>query len=490
MKPNARLKFPTTVVVALSIALLAPCGCSSGSGDGSASGANGGGSAASTATPGGAGAGGKSAGSGGVGPSAAASGGSIVTGSGGANASQSGGQPGASGGTAGNPAAGGSPGVPDGGLASGNGLYKDGKCFPTCGFPTITDPDNDGYGWEGQTTCLVATSPAAAGTSACVAPEIANAPVPGNGIQTGTTCFPVCSSDITDPDHDGYGYEHLNPCIVEKTAAALGGLPCTPNLPPLGMGNGIKVGDGTCHPLCQNLAVAMPDAAGFGYENMASCVVSTSLAALQGVPCDAPAPPPPPPPPPAPAGAGWNPDYTATMFGQADCAAYGFSDTTNLNASTCVARGAVQLGGANTSFFGATGDLATLWNGAPACTCTGGGNQNRCASPPACSGQSNCGQCVEIACNGTGTHSYMGDGFTHDEFCKPNASVVVQLIDACPHNHPNNSYWCTTARPNHIDLSCTAFNAIAQGRPIGEIGSINVYARAVSCNVGLGAKTF
>jgi hypothetical protein len=84
----------------------------------------------------------------------------------------------------------------------------------------------------------------------------------------------------------------------------------------------------------------------------------------------------------------------------------------------------------------------------------------------------------------------MADGFTHDEFCKPNTSVVVQLIDACPHNHPNNSYWCTTARPNHIDLSCTAFNAIAQGRPIGEIGSINVYARAVSCTVGLGAKTF
>ena len=178
------------------------------------------------------------------------------------------------------------------------------------------------------------------------------------------------------------------------------------------------------------------------------------------------------------------------MFGQADCAPFGFNDVTNLASGTCVSRGAVQLGGANQMFFGAAGDLSTLWNGAPQCTCNGGQTQGRCASPPACSGQSDCGQCVEVTCNFTGTYSFMSDGYTHNEFCRPGRSVVVQLIDACPHNHPNNTYWCTAARPNHIDISCTAFSNITQGRPVGDIGSINVHVRPVACSVGLGVKTF
>jgi hypothetical protein len=67
---------------------------------------------------------------------------------------------------------------------------------------------------------------------------------------------------------------------------------------------------------------------------------------------------------------------------------------------------------------------------------------------------------------------------------------VVQLIDACPHNHPNNPYWCTDARRNHIDISCSAFREITDGRDIGKIGSINVYARPVDCSVGLGPRPF
>ena len=114
-------------------------------------------------------------------------------------------------------------------------------------------------------------------------------------------------------------------------------------------------------------------------------------------------------------------------------------------------------------------------------------------SPPACAGQTDCGLCVEVTCNATGIYSFNGDGFTHDEFCKAGQSVVVQLIDACPHNHPSNTYWCTTARPQHIDLSCTAFNALVNAgtaRPLSTIGSINVYTRPVDCSVGLGVHTF
>jgi hypothetical protein len=51
-------------------------------------------------------------------------------------------------------------------------------------------------------------------------------------------------------------------------------------------------------------------------------------------------------------------------------------------------------------------------------------------------------------------------------------------------------YWCTAARPNHIDLSCSAFAALTEGRPIVDIGSINAYVRPVDCSVGLGPKTF
>src|SRR4029077_13503908 len=103
-------------------------------------------------------------------------------------------------------------------------------------------------------------------------------------------CNPACSSSLTDPDDngvsDGYGYEHGRTCIVAGTAAALAGLPCKTGLPPLPPGDGILSGT-TCYPLCVNLAVAQPNATGFGFENNRVCIVSTAVVALEGVPCDA-----------------------------------------------------------------------------------------------------------------------------------------------------------------------------------------------------------
>jgi hypothetical protein len=189
--------------------------------------------------------------------------------------------------------------------------------------------------------------------------------------------------------------------------------------------------------------------------------------------------------PPLPASDGWLDDYTATMFGQVDCTQHGFNDPTNLNTSACVSRGAVSLDAQNQTWFGATGDLSSLWSG-PACSC--GQTQGTCASPPSCNGQDNCGACFEVACDPAGVHSFMNDGFTHNEFCRNDQSVVIQVIDACPHNHPMNTWWCTESRPNHIDVSCSAFDSIAQGRPIGDIGSLNVYVRPVDCSVGLGPR--
>lgn len=382
------------------------------------------------------------------------------------------------------------------------GVTPDAPCIPICGFPHLTDPDPngdlDGFGYEGQRTCIAEGTTEALLWPKCDVTASPGAPKPGPGIYREASCYPVCASSLTDPDprtgiSDGWGYERRRNCVVPGTAAALGGLPCDPGEKPFVAGDGVEVigADGAvaCRPLCRTPQSSDPDGDGFGFEHEQSCVVSASIAALQGVPCDAPDLPPPPPPPPPPPGTGWLSEYTATMFGEVDCARLGFDDPgdSDLNRSACVSAGKVRLDSQNQTYFGATGDLSSLWRGPP-CACTGPERDGACRTPPSCPGQENCGACVEVACNGAGTHSFQNDGVTHNEFCRSDTSVVVQLIDACPHNHPNNPYWCTDARPHHIDVSCTAFRALTAGRPIGQIGSINVHVRPVDCSVGLGVK--
>jgi len=384
------------------------------------------------------------------------------------------------------------------------GIGPDAPCLPKCGFPRLTDPDAngnlDGFGYEGQRTCIADGTTLALSSPLCDVAPMSGAPAPGNGIFRETRCVPVCSSSLSDRDpktglSDGWGYERRRNCIVPGTAAALGGLPCDPGEKPFPSGDGIDVldaaGKAECRPFCRKPAESDPDGDGFGYEYEQSCIVSASLAALQGIPCDAPDLPPPPPPPPPPPGEGWTGEYTATMFGELDCARLGFDDPgdSDLNRSTCINSGAVSLNAENQVYFGATGDLSSLWSGPP-CVCQGREEGGVCRTPPACPEQGNCGQCVEVTCNFEGRHSFQNDGLTHDEFCRPGRSVVVQLIDACPHNHPNNQYWCTQARPEHIDISCSAFRSITVGRDIAQIGSINVRVRKVDCSVGLGVKSF
>lgn len=389
----------------------------------------------------------------------------------------------------------------------GDGLRPDdtpgAQCLPVCGFPRLTDPDKngdlDGFGYEGQRTCIVDGTTLALSSPRCDVIPLDVRPPPGSGIYREAVCLPACASTLTDPDpktglSDGWGYERRRNCIVPGTAAALGGLPCDPGEKSFPPGDGIDVvvaGKLECRPLCRTPGVSDPDGDGFGYEHEQSCIVSASVAALQGVPCDAPDLPPAPPPPPPPPGEGWHSDYSATMFGEVDCAAFGFDDPgdSDLHEAACVSTKAVSLNAENQKYFGATGDLASLWTGPP-CKCSEPTSSGVCRTPPACPEQGNCGECVEVTCNFEGQHSFQGDGVTHNELCRPGQSVVVQLIDACPHNHPNNAYWCTEARKNHIDVSCSAFRELTQGRAIGQIGSINVHARRVDCSVGLGPKTF
>ncbi len=201
----------------------------------------------------------------------------------------------------------------------------------------------------------------------------------------------------------------------------------------------------------------------------------------------------------------WTTGYVATMYGNdssGDCSGYpNFSDTTNFDSQTCpnVTKTTYSAGVANNaSYYGATGDLSSLWtiNGnVPVCQCPGGGTGN-CTQAPSCPGEAqsdgDCGICVAVKCDPSGT--YTSGGSTHDADCSTTTYVVVQIIDACPHNHPANvasaNGWCTSTQPQHIDLSCSGLGGISTlGTNIGRDGWLNVDVQQVACSIGLGTHS-
>jgi hypothetical protein len=185
------------------------------------------------------------------------------------------------------------------------------------------------------------------------------------------------------------------------------------------------------------------------------------------------------------------------MFGNStanDCAGFSnFTDSTNIAGSTCASNRSVtidqfQAGVANNaSYYAAPGDLASIWQG-PQCMCQGGGTGN-CTTPPSCPMEQDCAKCVAVKCDPTGTFSLGGS--THDADCSKTSYVVVEVIDACPHNHPTNvassEGWCTSKQANHIDLSCSALGDISTlGTAVGRDGWLNVDVQIVPCSLGLG----
>ncbi|HZL17953.1 MAG TPA: hypothetical protein VFG23_09430, partial [Polyangia bacterium] len=197
----------------------------------------------------------------------------------------------------------------------------------------------------------------------------------------------------------------------------------------------------------------------------------------------------------------WTTGYAATMYGNdtaqgTDCYQYpDFGDSTSINSQTCskvvTIAGYSQGTANNASYYGATGDLSTLWSGAE-CNCNG---SDTCPSnqAPSCPAESqsggNCGICVAVKCDPNGTFSLSGT--THDQDCNTTQYAVVQIIDACPHDHPTNvassEGWCTTRQANHVDLSCSALGGISsKGMNIGQDGWLNVDVQKVDCSIGLG----
>jgi hypothetical protein len=187
--------------------------------------------------------------------------------------------------------------------------------------------------------------------------------------------------------------------------------------------------------------------------------------------------------------------------GSGDCSGIAnFSDTTNIANATCVGLKTVTLasfsaGVANdASYYGAPGDLSSIWTGSE-CACQRGQTANAagaCPTAPSCPMEQDCARCFEIKCdpNGTGQFSN-GDrrdlASTKVNYCNTTATVVIEVIDACPHNHPSNTWWCTANAPNHIDLSCSALEAIsATPSKVGSVGWLDVQVRPVDCSVGVG----
>jgi hypothetical protein len=195
-------------------------------------------------------------------------------------------------------------------------------------------------------------------------------------------------------------------------------------------------------------------------------------------------------------GGTWLTGYVATMFGNSnsgDCSGFtNFVDATNISGATCTHQGVssspFQTAVANNaSYYGAPGDLATIWQG-PQCQCQGGGTGN-CPTAPSCPMEGLCGKCVAVKCDPNGAFT-LGNT-THAADCNRTSYVVVQIIDACPHNHPTNVAstvgWCTSRQANHIDLSCSALGDISTlGTAVGRDGWLNVDVQAVDCSVGLG----
>jgi hypothetical protein len=216
-------------------------------------------------------------------------------------------------GGAGNDATGGSTSVVEClNSGSGSGYCTDTGCVPECQYGDKTDPDSsgatDGWGWELQANCVVASGTvASASASRCEPAARTDLPPAGDGREfkdeTGTLseCMPQCVyGDKTDADSsgatDGYGWELQANCVVADSVADAKGIPCVPatrtDLPTPGDGYEYVNSDGTmsaCHPKCTHGTLTMDTSngtnSGWGWELQATCIVPDSVASMQGIPC-------------------------------------------------------------------------------------------------------------------------------------------------------------------------------------------------------------
>lgn len=119
--------------------------------------------------------------------------------------------------------------------------------YPVC-KSSVSDFDNDGWGWENGKSCSVQGSSA----------EETDGVVSGD--------YAVCERIDSDPDGDGYGWENSATCVISASKKL-----------PQANDPDTKQDD---YPLC-NSASSDADGDGFGWENNRSCVVPSRPDALK-----------------------------------------------------------------------------------------------------------------------------------------------------------------------------------------------------------------
>ena len=136
--------------------------------------------------------------------------------------------------------------------------------LPTCQNAS-SDSDGDGYGWENNNSCRVASSAAAPVNTFSTAPA-----------STGRS---ACVSASSDPDGDGFGWENGNTCLVTAGTASDNSIATSDDIASVtSSSEPASVG----HPACVS-ATSDPDGDGFGWENNDTCLLYTSPSPRDGL---------------------------------------------------------------------------------------------------------------------------------------------------------------------------------------------------------------
>ena len=126
-----------------------------------------------------------------------------------------------------------------------------------------TDPDGDGFGFENGQTCLTNNDTGSApSTPADPAPTTPATPV-----------FATCSSSATDPDGDGFGFENGQTCLTNNDS---GTAPSTPEDP---------APSTPAFAACAS-SETDPDGDGFGFENGQTCLTNNDSGPAPSTPED------------------------------------------------------------------------------------------------------------------------------------------------------------------------------------------------------------
>ncbi len=155
--------------------------------------------------------------------------------------------------------------------------------FPACSA-TVTDDNNDGYGWENEQTCAFTdTAPAQTPVTDIIEfPTCTATAVDSDGdgyawennqtcvidsnanqAQTNSDGFPICSATIVDIDGDGYAWENFQTCAMDAATAQQ-------------QDQNQSAVSLVFFPLCSS-AIVDSDSDGYGWENHQTCTFNTDL---------------------------------------------------------------------------------------------------------------------------------------------------------------------------------------------------------------------